>query len=446
MPALGDLELKGLPDPVPTVEVMWEPVGGADIAERVPLPARLAVRPDVGVVGRSGEVASGEVAYKRVASGGGREVVLVSGEAGLGKTTLAAEVARSAFDSGATVLFGHCEEELATPYQLFAEALGHYVTHAAPGGARGPRGGPRLRAVLPGPRPGQSGPGTATDQGHRHRHRAFPPLRCRGRPDCHDRRGPPRRGRARRPPVGRQGQSSAAPAPGLVGHTAPAPRPRHLPRQRARTLPRAGGHTGRAPPARRVPDRPGRTRRHRRHGADGGRRRPCPRRPGVGLAHAIYRETDGNPFFVGEVLRNLVETGAIRQNNEGRWVPEATLDVTALPDSVREVVGARVLRLGKEAGRILSVAAVIGRDFDLDLLAASTNSDEDDVLDVLDAATEVSLVRELVDTPGRFNFAHALIQHTLYEDLGATRRARAHRAVAEAFELPSHGAFEGSRL
>ena len=81
---------------------------------------------------------------------------------------------------------------------------------------------------------------------------------------------------------------------------------------------------------------------------------------GVGLAHAIYRETDGNPFFVSEVLRNLVETGAIRQNTEGRWVPEATLDVTALPDSVREVIGARVLRLGKDAGRILSVAAVIG--------------------------------------------------------------------------------------
>ena len=81
-------------------------------------------------------------------------------------------------------------------------------------------------------------------------------------------------------------------------------------------------------------------------------------------------------------------------------MPEATLDVTALPDCVREVIGARVLRLGKEAGRILSVAAVIGRDFDLDLLAASTNTDEDDVLDVLDAAAEVSLVREPADRPG----------------------------------------------
>ena len=69
-------------------------------------------------------------ATKRVAGGEGREVLLVSGEAGLGKTTLVAEAARSAFDNGACVLFGHCEEDLATPYQLFAEALGHYVTHA----------------------------------------------------------------------------------------------------------------------------------------------------------------------------------------------------------------------------------------------------------------------------------------------------------------------------
>ena len=67
---------------------------------------------------------------KRVAGGEGREVLLVSGEAGLGKTTLVAEAARAAFDNGACVLFGHCEEDLATPYQLFAEALGHYVTHA----------------------------------------------------------------------------------------------------------------------------------------------------------------------------------------------------------------------------------------------------------------------------------------------------------------------------
>ena len=155
---------------------------------------------------------------------------------------------------------------------------------------------------------------------------------------------------------------------------------------------------------------------------------------GVGLAHAVYRETDGNPFFVSEVLRHLSETGAIYQDATGRWVAEDSLDQTALPDSVREVIGARVGRLGSNAGRVLSMAAVIGRDFDLDVLARATETTEDEVLDILDAATRVALVRELANAPGRYNFAHALIQHTLYEDLGPTRRARAHRQVAEALE------------
>ncbi len=136
---------------------------------------------------------------------------------------------------------------------------------------------------------------------------------------------------------------------------------------------------------------------------------------------------------MSEVLRNLVETGAIGQDAEGHWVAGDSFEVTALPDSVREVIGARVLRLGKEAGRVLSVASVIGRDFDLELLARATKSDEDHLLDILDAAAAVALVREVADT-GRYAFAHALIQHTLYEDMGHNRRARAHRQVAEALE------------
>ena len=84
-----------------------------------------------------------------------------------------------------------------------------------------------------------------------------------------------------------------------------------------------------------------------------------------------------------------------------------SLDGTALPDSVREVIGARVGRLGQDAERVLSVAAVIGRDFDLDVLARATKTSEDDLLDLLDAAIAVSLVREVADT-GRYNFAHAL--------------------------------------
>ena len=126
---LGELALKGLPGPVETVEVLWEPLGGIETAV-VPLPGRLGVRPAVGLVGRGTELAVITDAIKRVAGGEGREILLVSGEPGLGKTTLVAEAARSAFDAGACVLFGHCEEDLATPYQLFSEALGHFVTHA----------------------------------------------------------------------------------------------------------------------------------------------------------------------------------------------------------------------------------------------------------------------------------------------------------------------------
>ena len=111
------------------LEVPGEPLG-VEAARLVPLPARLAVRPPVGVVGRSAELAVVGDCVKRVAADGGRDVVVVSGEAGVGKTTLIAEAARVAFDGGACVLFGHCEEDLASPYQLFAEALGHLVDHA----------------------------------------------------------------------------------------------------------------------------------------------------------------------------------------------------------------------------------------------------------------------------------------------------------------------------
>ena len=122
---------------------------------------------------------------------------------------------------------------------------------------------------------------------------------------------------------------------------------------------------------------------------------------------------------------------------------ERSLEQLALPDSVRVVIGARVGRLGKDAGRVLSIASVIGRDFDLDLLARATETSEDDLLDILDAAASAALVREVADT-GRYSFAHALIQHTLFQDLGPNRRAQTHRKVAEALE-DLYGSRSGTR-
>ncbi len=124
-------------------------------------------------------------AFKRVAGGEGREVFLVSGEAGLGKTTLVAEAARAAFDGGACVLFGHCEEDLATPYQLFAEALGHYVTHAPEEQlvAHVDAHGSELARLVPALAEQAAGP--CAVEGDRRRHRAVPAVRGGGRAAGH---------------------------------------------------------------------------------------------------------------------------------------------------------------------------------------------------------------------------------------------------------------------
>ena len=157
---------------------------------------------------------------------------------------------------------------------------------------------------------------------------------------------------------------------------------------------------------------------------------------GVVLAHALYRETDGNPFFTGEILRHLAETGAISQRDDGRWIADVDFrDQAALPTSVREVIGRRVARLGEETEQTLRAAAVIGRDFELDLLAGGHRPERRPHRSTCsDGAIRAVLIREVPQRPGRLSFSHALIEHTLYDDLGPTRRQRLHLRVAAALE------------
>lgn len=432
---VGGLLLKGLPDPVQAVEVVWEPLAGSHDPISVPLPGRLALRPAVGVIGRETDLAALLDATKRVMAGDGREVLLVSGEAGLGKTTLVAEAARSAFAGGACVLFGHCEEDLATPYQLFAEALGHWVTHAPEDELRAhvDEHGSELARLVPAlaSRIPDLPPSRATDS-DTERYLLFAAV------------------------VGLlAGVSQHQPVVLVLDDLQWADKAslallRHLAAvdQAMRLLVMGTFRDSELAHADALRDTLGVLRRQRGVSRielagldDAGVVAFVEAAAGssldsgeVGFAHALYRETDGNPFFVGEVLRHLVETGAIVRDATGRWRSDASPENIALPDSVREVIGGRVARLGKDAERVLSLAAVIGRDFDLDVLAKVAKTSEDDLIDVLDAAGSAALVRELPGAPGHYNFAHALIQHTLYEDLGPTRRARAHRQVAEALE------------
>ena len=155
---------------------------------------------------------------------------------------------------------------------------------------------------------------------------------------------------------------------------------------------------------------------------------------GLVLAGEIASETGGNPFFVGEVLRSLVESGRLLYDAATeRWSVDRSAPL-GLPESVRDVIANRVGRLGVEAREVLTLAAVIGRSFELELLVQLTDTTESDLLDRLEAAVAASLVDESTEQVGRFRFVHSLINQTLYETLGATRRSSMHHRVALALE------------
>jgi hypothetical protein len=171
------------------------------------------------------------------------------------------------------------------------------------------------------------------------------------------------------------------------------------------------------------------------------------------LAQLLHQETSGNPFYLTAILQHRQESGALADHSPLRsGVTYTAARPTAgsiprleLPSTVRDVLRARVARLGDHAEHILGVAAVIGQEFELDVLARASGFGEDFTLDLLEAAGRASLVTENPTRDAQFRFAHALVQHILYEDLGRTRRARTHARIADAIEK-LHGDNPGKRI
>jgi DNA-binding SARP family transcriptional activator/tetratricopeptide (TPR) repeat protein len=143
---------------------------------------------------------------------------------------------------------------------------------------------------------------------------------------------------------------------------------------------------------------------------------------------AIHHRTEGNPLFVGEIVRLLSSEGWLTE------VTEAATGMLPIPPGVREVIGRRLRLLSDDSRRILALAAVLGREFEFGALAHLSGLSEEQLLDVLDEAIRVHVLTEVPAAPERLRFAHALIRDTLYDELGGLRRLRLHRRVGEALE------------
>jgi tetratricopeptide (TPR) repeat protein len=148
----------------------------------------------------------------------------------------------------------------------------------------------------------------------------------------------------------------------------------------------------------------------------------------------LYQETEGNPFFLRELLFLLLERGELVQK-DGFLVPTQPLRPGDIPDSIRGTIRARVRRLSLPLRRTLDAASVVGLSFDSDLLASAIEQRQVEILEELrDLESVHSMVVRL---NGNHRFYHIKIQETVYDELPANLRRLYHQAVAHA--LASRG-------
>ena len=411
--SLEPVALKGIAEPVPACEVIWEP----SAEQPIPLPPLLAGEDRGAFVGRADAAAALEAAWAVVREHGFR-ALLVAGEPGIGKTRLVREFARTAHERGATVLAGSCPEETLIPYQLFVEALRHYVAGCPPAELAvqvGPRRA-QLAAIVPELEDART-PYAPTGPGDEHeRFRLFEAVSslltdaAHLRPlvlfldDLHW---------ADQPSLLllRHLARSAQDAPLMVlGTYRPVEVSDEHPLtealaelRRARSLERLSlSGLGEAEIAELIAGRAGQA---------------APRE----FVRRVADRSEGNPFFIEELLHDV---GA-----HGDW------DVAGgVPDSVKDLLRRRLRGLGDDCRQALSVAAVAGRDFALDVLERVLEHPRDRLIDLVEEAIDADVLVEPAQSVGRLSFSHALFRETIYEQLSATRKAAIHGRIAAAIE------------
>jgi len=167
--------------------------------------------------------------------------------------------------------------------------------------------------------------------------------------------------------------------------------------------------------------------------------------PPPALVEAVFSQTEGNPLFVTETVRLLIQEGDI---TAGRSTGGGTTSwEIRIPEGVREVIGRRLDRLSERCNELLTIAAVIGRQFRFDILKMLAEDTTDgQLLDAMDEALSARIIEELEGEVGFYQFTHAQMQETLIQELSHTRAVRMHARIAEALEAhygdeaPEHAA------
>lgn len=430
--SLGTRELKGLSSPIGVSDVEWR--SGDTDAGVVPLPGFVDTNPSFAFAGRAEQLEAVRTAWKAAAEQQCR-AVLISGEPGVGKTRLVTEFVRTAHHDGGAVLWGRCDEELDVPYQPFAEALRLFVASITDERLIADMGSFAADLSLLVPELAKRIPGLT--------------VRPVGDPDAERQRlfeavGDAFSVIAREHPVVlvlddihwadkpsllllrfllRRGE----PIPLLILGTY-----RDTDLDRSHPLADVLADLRRESCVERV-DLSGLgldeitsfMELAAGHDLDS---------PGIELAKAIHRETEGNPFFLSEMIRHLAESGYIVQR-EGQWVSDYSLDEVGIPEGIREVIGRRLSALSTTVNATLSIAAVIGPEFDIATIEAADGPNGDELFDALDDAVRASVIREVAGSYGRYAFSHALVRSTLYEELSTNRRVRLHWKVGDALAL-----------
>ncbi|MBA2288431.1 MAG: AAA family ATPase [Ktedonobacteraceae bacterium] len=158
-----------------------------------------------------------------------------------------------------------------------------------------------------------------------------------------------------------------------------------------------------------------------------------------GLGEHIYELTEGNPFFIEEVLKSLIATGEII-NREGSWERSLLFGThtrsPSIPRSVQDAVYQRTKQLSAPARQVLTLAAVAGRRFDLTILQQVMHMDASHMLALMKELIVAQLVME--EGADQFSFRHALTRQAVYAELLTSERQMLHRTIAETIEQRTH--------